>query len=196
MQTITDIEALFLRYPFPPSIHYEYSGGPEENMDAALVRVTGDSGETGLGIGVMGRIDTALHDLVGKLLGVPVYELPGGPGEVAHPPHPAAAPARDPPRIPAASGGRSESGRSRPDRARWPPLPPLRVGQGAPADAETSSLAASDLPAPIALRFPRAPVALDPLPDTPGISACCDRRHSRLLLHTMSWTVSLGMRSK
>jgi L-alanine-DL-glutamate epimerase-like enolase superfamily enzyme len=129
MQTIVDIEALFLRYPFPPSVRYEYSGGLVENMDAALVRVTCDSGLTGigeithgqfcyepvvgliehfrrllvgrpvqeinrawelmysssvfwnrqgLGIGVMGGIDIALHDLLGKLLGVPVYQLLGG----------------------------------------------------------------------------------------------------------------------
>ena len=129
MQTIVNIEALFLRYPFPPSIRYEYSGGLVENMDAALVRVTCDNGETGigeithgqfccepviglieyfkrllvgrpvqeinrawelmygssvfwnrqgLGIGVMGGIDIALHDLMGKLLGVPVYQLLGG----------------------------------------------------------------------------------------------------------------------
>lgn len=32
----------------------------------------------GLGIGVMGGIDIALHDLVGKILSVPVYQLLGG----------------------------------------------------------------------------------------------------------------------
>ncbi len=32
----------------------------------------------GIGIGVMGGIDIALHDLAGKLLGVPVYQLLGG----------------------------------------------------------------------------------------------------------------------
>jgi L-alanine-DL-glutamate epimerase-like enolase superfamily enzyme len=33
----------------------------------------------GIGIGVMGGIDMALHDLSGKLLGVPVHQLLGGP---------------------------------------------------------------------------------------------------------------------
>ena len=49
MHRIVDIEPLFLRYPFPPEIHYEYSGGVVENMDAALVRVTCENGEYGLG---------------------------------------------------------------------------------------------------------------------------------------------------
>ena len=49
MSTIVNIEPLFLRYPFPPSIRYEYSAGVVENMDAALVRVTCDNGQTGLG---------------------------------------------------------------------------------------------------------------------------------------------------
>jgi len=129
MPTISNVEPLFLRYKFPPSIHYEYSGGVVENQDAALVRVTCDTGEYGLGeitfgeycyepilglvehfktllvgrsameitgawermygasvfwnrqgvgIGVMGGINLAMYDLVGKLLGVPVYQLLGG----------------------------------------------------------------------------------------------------------------------
>ena len=45
MRTIVNIEPLFLRYPFPPSIRYEYSGGGVENMDAALIRVTCDNGQ-------------------------------------------------------------------------------------------------------------------------------------------------------
>ena len=49
MPTITNVEPLFLRYEFPPSIHYEYSGGVVENQDVALVRVTCDTGEYGLG---------------------------------------------------------------------------------------------------------------------------------------------------
>jgi len=129
MPTITNVEPLFLRYEFPPSIHYEYSGGVVENQDVALVRVTCDTGEYGLGeitfgeycyepilgliehfktllvgqsameinrawermygasvfwnrqgvgIGVMGGINLAMYDLVGKLLDVPVYQLLGG----------------------------------------------------------------------------------------------------------------------
>lgn len=128
-RTIANIELLCLRYPFPASIKYEYSGGVVENQDVALVRVTCDNGEYGLGeithgqycyhpiaglvehfrdllagdcvfeinrawekmygssvfwnrqgvgIGVMGGINIAMHDLVGKLLGVPVYQLLGG----------------------------------------------------------------------------------------------------------------------
>jgi L-rhamnonate dehydratase len=126
---IVKIEPLFLRYPFPAALGYRHAGGLVENMDAALVRVTGDTGEYGLGeitfgqhaydpvvgliqhfdrllrgfpvkeinrswecmyqstrfwnrqgigIAVMGGIDIALHDLVGKLLGLPVYQLLGG----------------------------------------------------------------------------------------------------------------------
>ena len=37
MVTITNVEPLFLRYRFPPSIHYEYTGGVVENQDVALV---------------------------------------------------------------------------------------------------------------------------------------------------------------
>ena len=128
-QVITDVEPLFLRYPYPSHIRYEYSGGLVENMDAALVRITCDDGQYGLGeithgqfcyepvvgliqhfrraliglpvshinrawqlmydsslfwnrqgigIGVMGGIDIALHDLLGKLLDMPVYQLLGG----------------------------------------------------------------------------------------------------------------------
>ncbi|MCI0622200.1 MAG: mandelate racemase/muconate lactonizing enzyme family protein [Acidobacteria bacterium] len=49
MNRIADIQPVFLRYPFPPSIRYRYGGGIVENMDAALVRVTSDNGEYGLG---------------------------------------------------------------------------------------------------------------------------------------------------
>lgn len=126
---IARIEPLLLRYPFPPELGYRHAGGLVENMDAVLVRVTGDTGDYGLGeitfgqhasdpvvgllrhfarllegfpvkeinrawelmyqstrfwnrqgigIAVMGGIDIALHDLVGKLLQVPVYQLLGG----------------------------------------------------------------------------------------------------------------------
>jgi len=129
MNRIIDIQPLFLRYPFPPHIRYEYSAGVVENMDAALVQVICDSGDyglgeithgqfcyepvlgliahfkrllmgfpvleinraselmygssvfwnrQGLGIGVIGGINIALHDLVGKLLKIPVYQLLGG----------------------------------------------------------------------------------------------------------------------
>lgn len=129
MAKITNIEPLFLRYKFPPGVDYVYSGGVVENMDAALVRITCDNGEyglgeithgqfcyepvlgmiehfkrlligqpvfeinrawelmyqssifwnrQGLGIGVMGGINIAMYDLVGKLLKLPVYKLLGG----------------------------------------------------------------------------------------------------------------------
>lgn len=129
MSRIEQIEAIFLRYPFPGHIRYVYSGGAVENMDVCLIRVTDSEGRQGLGevthgqfcyepilgltshfsrvlkghpagninrawdlmyqaslfwnragigIGVMGGIDIALHDLLGKRLGVPVYQLLGG----------------------------------------------------------------------------------------------------------------------
>jgi L-alanine-DL-glutamate epimerase-like enolase superfamily enzyme len=49
MNRIADIQPVFLRYPFPTTIGYQYSGGLVENMDAALVRVTSENGEYGLG---------------------------------------------------------------------------------------------------------------------------------------------------
>jgi len=123
------IKPIFIRYKFPANIKYEYSAGTVDYMDAALIQVTDDAGETGLGevthgqfchepivglvqhfnrllvghsvlemnrtwqlmygstvfwnrqgigIGVMGGIDIALHDLVGKILHLPVYQLLGG----------------------------------------------------------------------------------------------------------------------
>lgn len=129
MSRIARIEPVFLRYPFPSHIRYEYSGGVVENMDAALVRVWSEDGSYGLGeithgqfcyepvvglvqhfdrllrghptdainaawermyqssvfwnrqgigIGVMGGIDIALHDLLGKARGLPVHKLLGG----------------------------------------------------------------------------------------------------------------------
>ena len=82
MRTIVNIEALFLRYPFPPSIRYEYSGGLVENMDAALVRVTCDNGETGIGEITHGQF--CYEPVVGLiehfkrlLIGRPVLEING-----------------------------------------------------------------------------------------------------------------------
>jgi len=126
---IVNIKPIFLRYKFPPNTGYEYSAGTVDYMDAALIQVTDDVGETGLGevthgqfcyepiiglvqhfnrllvgrpaleinrawqlmygstvfwnrqgigIGVMGGIDIALHDLAGKILHLPVYQLLGG----------------------------------------------------------------------------------------------------------------------
>jgi L-alanine-DL-glutamate epimerase-like enolase superfamily enzyme len=129
MAKIDSIDAFFFRYPFPGHINYVYSGGLVENMDLALIKVTDENGNygigevthgqfcyepvigmvkhfndilsghecfninrawemmfqssvfwnrQGLGIGVMGGIDIALHDLVAKEMGVPVYQLLGG----------------------------------------------------------------------------------------------------------------------
>ena len=126
---IAKIEPLFLRYPFPAALGYRHAGGLVENMDAALIRVTADTGEYGLGevtfgqhthepvvglvehfnrlldgfpieqinrswelmyqssrfwnrqgigMAVMGGINIALHDLLGKLMRLPVYQLLGG----------------------------------------------------------------------------------------------------------------------
>lgn len=126
---VTEVECFFLRYPIPESIRYEYSGGVVENMDIAIIRVTCDTGEyglgevtfgqfcsypvqglvqhfrnlliglsvhninkawslmygssifwnrQGLGIGVMGGINIAMYDLLGKYLDLPVYQLLGG----------------------------------------------------------------------------------------------------------------------
>src|SRR6185503_15864878 len=130
MNRIASIEPIFLRYRFPPTIRYEYSGGVVENMEVALIRIRAEDGSYGLGevthgafcyepvvglvqhferllrghpireinrawelmyqsslfwnrqgigIGVMGGIDIALHDLLGKALGLPVHQLLGGP---------------------------------------------------------------------------------------------------------------------
>ena len=129
MAKIVSIDTFYFRYPFPEHINYVYSGGLVENMDLALIKVTDENGNygigevthgqfcyepvlgmvkhfndilnghecfninraweimyqstvfwnrQGLGIGVMGGIDIALHDLVAKEMGVPVYQLLGG----------------------------------------------------------------------------------------------------------------------
>jgi L-alanine-DL-glutamate epimerase-like enolase superfamily enzyme len=126
---IANIEVFFLRYEYPSELQYEFTGGRVEVMDLALVRVTGESGEyglgeltfgqfayepivglvahferllkghpvaevtrgwdimyrasafwnrAGLGIAVMGAINMAMYDLLGKVRGVPVHELLGG----------------------------------------------------------------------------------------------------------------------
>lgn len=126
---IVDVAVYFLRYPFPCGTNYVYSAGTVDCLDVAIVKVTTNGGEYGLGeithgafcqepitglithfkrmlvgepvmdfnrtweamygsslfwnrqgigIGVMGGINMALHDLAGKLLGVPVYQLLGG----------------------------------------------------------------------------------------------------------------------
>ena len=71
---------MFLRYHFPQEISYEYSGGVVENMDAALVRVSCDNGEYGLGEithgefcyePVIGTIEHFKNFLIGK----PVLEI-------------------------------------------------------------------------------------------------------------------------
>jgi L-alanine-DL-glutamate epimerase-like enolase superfamily enzyme len=77
---IVNIEPLFLRYKFPPPIHYEYSGGVVENQDVALVRVTCDDGQYGLGEITHGQY--CYHPIVGLiehfkelLVGRPVLEI-------------------------------------------------------------------------------------------------------------------------
>ena len=79
-RTIANIEPLFLRYEFPPPIHYEYSGGVVENQDVALVRVTCDDGQYGLGEVTHGQY--CYHPIVGLvehfkelLIGHPVLEI-------------------------------------------------------------------------------------------------------------------------
>jgi hypothetical protein len=46
---IANIEVFFLRYEYPSELQYEFTGGRVEVMDLALVRVTGENGEYGLG---------------------------------------------------------------------------------------------------------------------------------------------------
>ena len=50
MPRISKIEAFFLRYSFPDHINYVYSGGVVGNMDVALIRVSTEDGEYGLGV--------------------------------------------------------------------------------------------------------------------------------------------------
>ena len=129
MVKVAKVEAFFLRYPYPSHLSYRFAAGLVENLDAALLRVTADNGEYGLGevtfgthtyepvlgvtahfnrvlegfpvreinrawetmyqnsrfwnrygigIAVMGGINMAMYDLLGKLLELPVYQLLGG----------------------------------------------------------------------------------------------------------------------
>jgi L-rhamnonate dehydratase len=126
---IAKVEPLFLRYRYPAHLSYRFAAGVVQNLDAALIRVTADNGEYGLGevtfgthtyepvvglathfnrvlegfpvreinrawetmyqesrfwnrygigIAVMGGIDIAMYDLLGKQLDLPVYQLLGG----------------------------------------------------------------------------------------------------------------------
>ncbi|HMN84810.1 MAG TPA: mandelate racemase/muconate lactonizing enzyme family protein [Bauldia sp.] len=126
---IAAIEVFFLRYDYPEDLKYRFIGGRVEALDVAVVRVTAESGEygigeltfgqftyepivglvthfgrllaghpverithaweimylssafwnrAGLGIAVMGAINMAMYDLVGKIRGVPVHALLGG----------------------------------------------------------------------------------------------------------------------
>jgi L-alanine-DL-glutamate epimerase-like enolase superfamily enzyme len=126
---IAAVEVFFLRYEYPEHLQYRFVGGRVETLDLALVRVSAESGEyglgeltfgqftyepivglvkhferllaghpiveinrawelmyrssafwnrAGLGIAVMGAINMAMHDLLGKAKGVPVHELLGG----------------------------------------------------------------------------------------------------------------------
>jgi D-galactarolactone cycloisomerase len=126
---VAAVEVFFLRYEYPDHLQYQFVGGRVETLDLALVRVTDESGEygvgeltfgqfayepiiglvkhferlllghpltritqawetmylssafwnrAGLGIAVMGAINMAMYDLLGKLRGVPVHELLGG----------------------------------------------------------------------------------------------------------------------
>ena len=129
MSKIESVEVFYYRYSFPEDINYVYSGGVVDNMDLALIKITDENGEyglgevthgqfcyepvlgmvkhfnkllhgqhssninrvwdvmyqssvfwnrQGLGIGVMGGIDIALHDLLAKKMRVPVYQILGG----------------------------------------------------------------------------------------------------------------------
>ena len=129
MVKVAKVEAFFLRYRYPSHLSYRFAAGLVENLDAALIRVTADNGEYGLGevtfgthtyepvlgvtahfnrvlegfpvreinrawetmyqnsrfwnrygigIAVMGGINMAMYDLLGKLLELPVYQLLGG----------------------------------------------------------------------------------------------------------------------
>lgn len=129
MVKVAKVETFFLRYRYPSHLSYRFAAGLVENLDAALVRVTADNGEYGLGevtfgthtyepvlgvtahfnrvlegfpareinrawetmyqnsrfwnrygigIAVMGGINMAMYDLLGKLLDLPVYQLLGG----------------------------------------------------------------------------------------------------------------------
>jgi L-alanine-DL-glutamate epimerase-like enolase superfamily enzyme len=126
---VAKVETFFIRYRYPSHLSYRFAAGLVENLDAALVRVTADNGEYGLGevtfgthtyepvlgvtahfnrvlegfpvreinrawetmyqnsrfwnrygigIAVMGGINMAMYDLLGKLLDLPVYQLLGG----------------------------------------------------------------------------------------------------------------------
>jgi L-alanine-DL-glutamate epimerase-like enolase superfamily enzyme len=126
---VAKVETFFIRYRYPSYLSYRFAAGLVENLDAALVRVTADNGEYGLGevtfgthtyepvlgvtahfnrvlegfpvreinrawetmyqnsrfwnrygigIAVMGGINMAMYDLLGKLLDLPVYQLLGG----------------------------------------------------------------------------------------------------------------------
>ena len=129
MVKVAKVETFFIRYRYPAHLSYRFAAGLVENLDAALVRVTADNGEYGLGevtfgthtyepvlgvtahfnrvlegfpvreinrawetmyqnsrfwnrygigIAVMGGINMAMYDLLGKLLDLPVYQLLGG----------------------------------------------------------------------------------------------------------------------
>jgi L-alanine-DL-glutamate epimerase-like enolase superfamily enzyme len=126
---VARIEVFFLRYTYPSHLRYRFTGGQVDNIDAAIVRVTAENGEygigeltfgqfvyegvvglvaqfdrllqghpvdepvraweimylssvfwnrAGIGIAVMGAINMALYDLLGKLHGLPVHALLGG----------------------------------------------------------------------------------------------------------------------
>jgi L-alanine-DL-glutamate epimerase-like enolase superfamily enzyme len=123
------IEVFFLRYIYPKELGYQFVGGRVEELDLAVVRVTSEAGEyglgeltfgqftfepivglvahferllighpiaeitrawelmyqssafwnrQGLGIAVMGGINMAMYDLLGKTRGLPVHDLLGG----------------------------------------------------------------------------------------------------------------------
>jgi len=79
-RTISNIELRCLRYEFPPSIKYEYSGGVVENQDVALVQVTCDTGEYGLGEITHGQycyypIEGLVKHFRDLLVGQPVLEI-------------------------------------------------------------------------------------------------------------------------
>ena len=55
MSKIESVEVFYYRYSFPEDIKYVYSGGVVDNMDLALIKITDENGEYGLGVVTHGQ---------------------------------------------------------------------------------------------------------------------------------------------